>query len=162
MNQSNPLRPAGQRRMLGRAAFTPVVGRRILLATSAAALALTLGCVSEPGPYRPVDTTKYTLENTDKFVVLDQAVQHSVTCTGIQERPLADGRMEIVANLKNREARRIEVQADCVFKDEQGFSTGDETPWQTVILSENATEAIRFASMNPAAKRYTVRVRQTR
>ncbi len=162
MNQPNPLRLLGQRRSQGRTAFTPIVCRRVLLATSAAALALTLGCVSEPGPYRPLDTTKYTLENTDRFVLLDQAVQHSVTCTGIQERPLADGRIEIVANIKNRENRRIEVQADCVFKEEQGFSTGDETPWQTVILSENATEAVRFTSMNAAAKKYTIRVRQTR
>ena len=39
---------------------------------------------------------------------------------------------------------------------------GDETPWQTLILSENSTEAVRFTAMNPQAKRYTVRVRQAR
>ncbi len=64
--------------------------------------------------------------------------------------------------MKNRESRRIQVQINCVFKDAQGVSTGDETPWQTLILSENATEAVRFTAMNAQAKKYTVRVRQAR
>jgi hypothetical protein len=127
-----------------------------------AALALSAGCVSEPGPFAPLDTTKFTLENTDRFVLLDKPAQYSVTCTGLQERPLADGRLEVVANVKNREARRIQVQINCVFKDDQGFSTGDETPWQTLILSENSTEAVRFTAVNTLARKYTVRVRQAR
>lgn len=131
-------------------------------ALAAAALALLGGCATEPGPFAPQDTTKYTLENTDKFVLLDKPAQNSVTCTGLQERFLADGRLEVVANVKNRENRRIQVQANCVFKDEQGFSTGDETPFQTLILAENSTEAVHFTAMNTLAKRYTIRVRQAR
>lgn len=133
-----------------------------LLLACAVALVLFAGCVAQPGPFAPLDTTKYTLENTDRFVLLDQPAQYSVTCTGLQDRWLGDGRLEVVANVKNRESRRIQVQINCVFKDEQGFSTGDETPWQTVILSENATEAVRFTAMNPQAKKYTIRVRQAR
>ena len=132
-----------------------------LLAAALAVLGLA-GCVNETGPFAPLDTTKFTLENTDRFVLLDKPAQYSVTCTGLQERPLADGRLEVVANVKNRESRRIEVQINCVFKDEQGFSAGDETPWQTLILSENATEAVRFTSLNAQAKKYTIRVRQSR
>jgi hypothetical protein len=49
-----------------------------------------------------------------------------------------------------------------VFKDAAGFSSGDETPWQTLILSEYATEAVRFTAMNAQARKYTVRVRQAR
>jgi uncharacterized protein YcfL len=128
-----------------------------------AALALLAGCVAtEPGPFPPLDTTKFTLENTDRFVLLDKPAQFSVTCTGLQERTLGDGRLEVVANVKNRESRRIQVQINCVFKDDQGFSTGDETPFQTLILAENSTEAVRFTAMNTFAKKYTVRVRQAR
>lgn len=134
----------------------------VALLVSVVALALGAGCATEPGPHAPLDTTKFTLENTDRFVLLDKPAQYSVTCTGLQERPLADGRLEVTANVKNREARRIQVQISCVFKDEQGFSTGDETPWQTLILSENATEAVRFTAMNTQARKYTVRVRQAR
>ena len=137
-------------------------GNRLLFVASIAALVLSAGCVSQPGPFAALDTTKFTLENTEKFVLLDQPAQYSVTCTGFLQNTLPDGRLEIVANVKNRESRRIQVQVNCVFKDDQGFSTGDETPWQTLILSENSTEAVRFTAMNQLAKKYTVRVRQAR
>ncbi len=126
-----------------------------------AATALFTGC-STPGPYAPKDTTKHNLEESEKFVLMDKQVQHSVTSTGIQHRTNADGRLEVTANIKNRENRRIQVQVSCVFKDEQGFSTGDETPWQTLILGEYATQAVNFKSMNPQARNFTVRVRQAR
>ena len=137
--------------------------KHLFLSASLATLAFSAGCVApEPGPFAPVDTTKFTLENTDKFVLLDKPAQISVTCTGLQERTLADGRLEVVANVKNREARRIQVQINCVFKDDNGFSTGDETPFQTLILAENSTEAVSFTAMNNLAKKYTIRVRQAR
>lgn len=127
-----------------------------------AALVLLAGCRTQPGPFTPQDTTKYTVENTDKFVLMDKQTQHSVTCTGLQERTTPDGRLEVVANVKNRENRRIQVQISCIFKNEQGFSAGDETPWQTLILGENTTEAVSFTSMNDQARKYTIRVRQAR
>lgn len=135
---------------------------KFALFTAVAAASLLAGCQAPTGPFAPQDTTKYTLENTEKFVLMDAAVQTSVTCTGLQQRAAADGRLEVVANVKNREARRIQVQIACVFKDAQGFSTGDETPWQTLILGENTTEAVRFVSMNAQARDYTIRVRQAR
>jgi uncharacterized protein YcfL len=135
---------------------------KIVLFTALTAATLLAGCQAPTGPFAPQDTTKYTLENTEKFVLMDAAVQTSVTCTGLQQRTAADGRLEVVANVKNREARRIQVQIACVFKDAQGFSTGDETPWQTLILGENTTEAVRFVSMTASARDYTIRVRQAR
>ncbi|MEX2044815.1 MAG: YcfL family protein [Opitutus sp.] len=130
-----------------------------VLLLSLAMLGLGAGCAtSTPAP---LDTTKFTLENTERFVLMDKPAQHSVTCTGLQERPLADGRLEVVANVKNRERRRVQVQVNCLFKDGQGLSAG-ETPWQTLLLTENATEAVRFTSENPLARKYTVRVRNAR
>jgi len=128
---------------------------------AATAIMICAGCAT-PGPFTPQDTTKYTVENTEKFVLLDQQVQYSVTCTGLQERTLTDGRIEVVANVKNRENRRIQVQIQCVFKDDLSASTGDDTPWQTLILSENSTEAVKFTASNTLAKKYTIRVRQAR
>jgi uncharacterized protein YcfL len=127
---------------------------------SAAAFTL-FGC-STPGPYLPQNSGLYDHENHERVVLLDRAVQRSVTLEGIKEVTLADSRLKVVANLRNQEGRRIEVQANCIFKDEDGFSTGDETPFQTVILAENAQEAISFTSMNEKAKKYTIRVRQAR
>ncbi len=85
---------------------------RLRIAGGLCLLTLLAGCET-PGPYLPEDTTKYTIENTEKFVLLDRASQHSVTCTALQEQVLPDGRLEVVANVKNRERRRIEVQINC-------------------------------------------------
>ena len=128
-----------------------------------AALGIALmGCASG-GAYSPKNASKNDLENREILVLMDRAVQRSITSAGpIQTAVTPDGRLEVVANLRNREGRRIQVQVNCVFKDAQGFSTGDETPWQTLILTENAQESVRFISMNDKAKRYTVRVREAR
>lgn len=132
----------------------PIAALAILATT-----ALLSGCGG--GAYPAKNATKYNYETTAKFVALDSGAQRSVTCPGIQERRLEDGRLEVVANLRNRENRRIEVQVNCVFKDEQNFPV-DETPFRIIMLTENATEGISFTSMNNKAKNYTVRVRQSR
>jgi len=116
----------------------------------------------EGGAFTPKNTGKFALENELKFVTMDRRVQRSVTCSGLQERVLEDGRLEVAANIRNRERRRIQVQVQCVFKDAQGFSTGDETPWQDLILTETSQETVRFQSFNEKAKGYTVRVREAR
>jgi Protein of unknown function (DUF1425) len=122
--------------------------------------ALLAGCATG-GARPPVNTVKYNVETTSKFALMDDRAQRSVTCTGLQERKTEDGRLEIAANLRNRENRRIEVQAQCLFKDPQGFSV-DESPWQTVILTENGQDTLRFTAMNNKAADYEVRVRSSR
>ncbi len=134
-----------------------------ILAAGGAVL-LVAGCKSthDKGPYLPQNPKTPAYETREPVVLLDPGVQYSVTCSGVQEQTLPDGRLQVVAHLRNRENRRIEVQANCVFKDGNGFSTGDETPFTMVILTENGTEDVRFVSMNNLAKKYTIRVRQAR
>jgi hypothetical protein len=114
------------------------------------------------GAYPGRNQGKYDLENSEKFVTMNFRAQRSVTASGIMSHPLDDGRLEVAANLRNRLNRRIEAQVQCVFKDIGGFSTGDETPWQTLILTENGQETVKFASMNDKAKDFTIRVREAR
>jgi hypothetical protein len=118
------------------------------------------GCATGEGARLPVNTTKHDVENTSQYALMGPAVQRSITFSGTQQRVLEDGRLQVITNVRNRENRRIEVQISCVFKDEQNFSTGDETPWHTLILTENAQEAVNFTSMNNRAKNYTIRVRE--
>ena len=134
------------------------------LLTAGGTILLVVGCSSthDKGPYLPQTPNTPAYEGREPVVLMDPGVRYSVTCSGLQETTLPDGRLQVVAHLRNRENRRIEVQADCVFKDQNGFSTGDETPFETVILTENGTEDVRFTSMNNLAKRYTIRVRQAR
>jgi len=132
------------------------------LLPAALGAALLAGCQSAPGSYAPGDSTKYTIESTDKFVLLDPSGPPYVSCTGLQERVLPDGRLEVVANVKNRETHRLELQLTCVFKDEQGAPTGGEAPSRHLVLAENSTEAVKFTSLNNRARTYTIGVRQTR
>ena len=92
---------------------------------------------------------------------MDPGAQRSVTCSGLQETVLADGRLKVAANVRNRENRRIQVQINCEFKDAQGFPI-DTTPFQTLILTENGQEGVSFESLSDKAKKYTIRVRQAR
>jgi hypothetical protein len=133
-----------------------------LLAVTAGLFAAGCSTGHDKGPYLPQSVQTPPYENTERFVLLDPGAQYSVTCPAINERWLPDGRLEVAAQMRNRENRRIEVQANCVFKDQNGFTLGDETPFQTVILTENATEQVRFVSANNLARKYTIRVRQAR
>jgi hypothetical protein len=133
-----------------------------LLAAGAAVL-LVAGCSThDKGPYLLEWAQTPAYENREPIVLLDPGVQYSVTYTGVQEQTLPDGRLQVTIHLRNRENRRIEVQANCVFKDQNFYLTGDETPFQMVILTENAQQDLIFTSMNDRAKRYTIRVRQAR
>ena len=128
----------------------------------AGAAAIFSGCQSpETGALPPQNATRFDLENQANFVLMDPGVQHSVTSSGIQYKPLPDGRIAVAANVRNRENRRIQVQVNCEFKDEQGF-TVDSTPWKTLILTENGQETVPFESSNAQAKKYTIRVREAR
>ena len=120
------------------------------------------GCAThDTGGYVPINTTINDLENHEMVVLLDPRVQYSVTCDGIQQRSTPDGRLELTANIRNRENRRLQVQIDCVFKDEQGYPTeGEESPFRNLILTENAQEPVHFVSINNKARRYTIRIRE--
>jgi hypothetical protein len=133
--------------------------RLFSLLAALTALTIFTGCQSSGGAYLPKNTTKYNYEDSEQLVLMDAMVQRSITSPGIQETRLPDGRLEVAANLRNREGRRIQVQTQCEFKDGQGFAL-DSTPWVTTILTERSQETVRFTSMNDKAQRYTIRVRQ--
>ena len=133
--------------------------RILSICAALTAAAIFAGCQSSGGAYPPKNTTKYNYEDSEQLVLMDAMVQRSVTSPGIQQTRLPDGRLEVAANLRNREGRRIQVQAQCEFKDGQGF-TIDSTPWNTLILTERGQETVRFTSLNDKAQRYTIRVRQ--
>jgi hypothetical protein len=137
--------------------------KNLIVWMSLPALVLALaGCKSTPpdhGAYLPVNVAVNDLENRTSLVLLSQGVQDSVTCPGIQEIRLPDGRLQVTAHLRNREERRIQVQANCEFKDGQGFVI-DATVFQNVFLDENAQQDVQFVAMNDNARQYTIRIRE--
>jgi uncharacterized protein YcfL len=95
--------------------------------------------------------------------VLSPTLEGVVVCEDVRTHHTADGRMEVAAYIQNLQPHRIVVQVNCVFKDEQGFPTeGEETPFRTVILTENAREPVLYTSLNDKAKFCTIRVRTPR
>jgi uncharacterized protein YcfL len=131
--------------------------RHPIFVLAACALA---GCATAPAPQAPQDTTKFTVENTDRFAVLDSATEAVVSCTGLQERTLGDGRLEVVANLRNSDAAPVRVQVQCEFLDAEGAPVGAEAPWLAVAISGASTEVVRFTAPAVAARKYAIRVRR--
>ncbi|HEY4245774.1 MAG TPA: YcfL family protein [Lacunisphaera sp.] len=119
------------------------------------------GCQSRNALFGSADSTKYTIENTEKFARLDAATQAAIICTGLQEHFDVVGQLEVVANIKNRTSGSIQVRVRCVFKDANGFALGDETAWQTLTLGDEATEVVRFTADNKLARKYTIVVRSS-
>ena len=134
-----------------------------MLFCALAAVWLGFGCASPPrhdeGPYLPQKVSVNDLENRTAFVLLSREVQYTITCPGIQEMRLPSGQLQVAVNLRNREERRVQVQANCEFKDPQGFVV-DSTPYQTVMFDENSQQSVKFVSMNDKAVGYTIRVRE--
>ncbi len=126
-----------------------------------ACVVLLAACHHRTATFGPSDSTKYTIENTEKFVRLDAATQAAIICTGLQEHLDVVGQLEVVANIKNRTPASIQIQVRCVFKDANGFAIGDETLWQTLTLGDEATEAVRFTADNKLARKYTIVVRSS-
>jgi hypothetical protein len=135
----------------------------IALFSIATLVAIGSGCAttSETGAYAPQNTDQFNYEATAPFVLMSPGAQNSVTVADIRSETLPDGRLQVAANVRNRENRRIQVQTNCEFKNADGFAV-DSSPWQTLILTENSMETVQFASMNKDAKRYTIRVREAR
>ena len=94
-----------------------------------------------------------------ELVMLSPGVEDSIKYSDLSETRLPDGRLQVNARLRNRENRRIQVQVDCQFKDENGAMI-DATPFENVILNENSDEYLKFVSMSDKAQRYLIRVRE--
>ncbi len=126
---------------------------------AALGLAVLVACSVAPEVSSTQDSTKFTVENTDHFAALDRAAESAVKCTGLQERTLGDGRLEVVANVKNRGNGIAKVQVQCLFMDDQGEATEEAPKWQSLAIAGDATAVVRFTASNASAKRYAIRAR---
>lgn len=136
--------------------------RRILLALAVPCLAAGLaGCLCRGTAKAPVDSTKFTVGNTERFSALDARTDAEVSCTGLQEHTLPDGRLEVVANLRNLTASAVTLQIGCDFLDDQGESTGP-LAWKALVVPADATAIVRFEAPNAAVRRYAIKARDAR
>jgi len=126
------------------------------------AVAALCGCGTLSNPGAPQDSNKFTVGNTERFVALDPATEAAVTCTGLQERTLADGRLEVVANVKNRGSRPVRLGIACAFVDDRGLPVGGDPAWGPLAIAGDGTEVVRFTAPGLSARRYQIQVRDAR
>lgn len=116
------------------------------------------GCAGPSKPC-PVVTTRYSLADTAKVTLMDETVRQAVECTGLQVSHRKDGRLEVIASLKNLDHRTLLVDVAATFKGPVGEALADETPWHRLTLEGNNTVVARFVSREAQAADFVVRVR---
>ncbi len=121
---------------------------------------LCFGCANE-GPYRPAQREE-SPEIENLIVILDEKLTPFVAVDAHHTERTAQGKLKVMANLRNRTNQDHTVQVQTVFRDANGFSIDDDTPWETILLTANETRTISTTSTTPKAERYTIRIRLMR
>ncbi len=119
------------------------------------------GCAGKKGPYIPV-TSEYQPESTHAAVVMSREIRKTIGVDATQTTRLPDNRMKAQVNIRNLSRKPVTVQVQTVFKDQGGISIGDETAWETIILTENETKTYSATSRSPRAELHTTRIRSLR
>ncbi|MCC6416566.1 MAG: hypothetical protein IT582_11710 [Opitutaceae bacterium] len=132
-------------------------GIALLLCVTALLLA---GCASTDGPGAAAPMAG--ADEHESFVTMNKAAQAAIECAEIFTRTLPDGRLEVVANLRNTGDYSLRLKTSCVFKDTQGRALKDEAPVLKVEVAAGALETVRFTAPSLAAQHFTVRVSAAR
>lgn len=131
----------------------------IQVLASLCALCALAGCMATSASEAPQDTAKFTVGNTERFVAQDPASDAALSCTGLQERTLSDGRLEVVANIKNRGPQDVAASICCTFIDDLGAPLGGDDMWAPLKVAGDSTEVVRFTAPSASAKKYEIKVR---
>jgi len=104
---------------------------KTVLTTLAVGAALLLeGCQTQSTALTPAQTTKFSIEGTEKFALLDEMSRPPSPVPACRSASMTRAAGDRGQREEPREPERP-GELRCVFKDVNGFSTGDETPWQT-------------------------------
>ena len=68
----------------------------------------------------------------------------------------------MIANLKNSDAKPVDLRVQCVFVDEHGEPVDAEAQWQPLGIAGASTEVMRSTAPSLSARRYVIRVRMAR
>jgi hypothetical protein len=115
------------------------------------------GCAPHRGE-KPFWGHEYT-ENNETLVVLDSGLASRLRLVDEATDKTADSRLIVKAKLMNRLEKTMRIQVQTVFKDAKGFSTGDETNWELIIIPAKAYYYYEVKAMNAKAAGYVIRCR---
>jgi len=120
---------------------------------------LIAGCASVPAKGIKPKKASQLYEETETFVYLNKGLNKQLLLAGQAVSSTEDGRLVAKAKLFNKLAEDLRVQIQTVFKDKDGYPTGDQTNWELIIIPHNAYYYYEAKAMNTKAQKYVSRCR---
>ena len=117
------------------------------------------GCSMSPARGKKPFWARDYIEDRDTFVHLDGGLEGSLRLVEKATDRTEDSRLIVKAKLMNRYTQTLRVQIQTVFKDKDGFPTGDETNWELVLIPAKAYHYYEAKAMNTKAEKYVIRCR---
>jgi uncharacterized protein YcfL len=95
-------------------------------------------------------------------VIMDEEISKMIAVDEQHADRTPQGKLKALSNVRNRTNKDLNIQVQTVFRDEGGFSIGDDTSWDTLVLTANETRTVSATSTTRKAVRFTVRIRMVR
>ena len=120
---------------------------------------LIAGCASVPAKgIKPLKASQL-YEETQTFVYLNKGLNKQLMLVDQSVSFTEDGRLVVKAKLFNKLPQDLRVQIQTVFKDQDGYPSGDETNWELIIVPHNAYYYYEVKAMNAKGRNYVSRCR---
>ncbi|MDD5097947.1 MAG: hypothetical protein PHU59_05640 [Candidatus Omnitrophica bacterium] len=117
------------------------------------------GCWSVPAKgIKPKKASQF-YEETETFVYLSRGLNKQLLLADQAVSSTEDGRLVAKAKLFNKLGEDLRVQIQTIFKDKDGYPTGDETNWELILIPHNAYYYYEVKAMNTKAEKYATRCR---
>jgi hypothetical protein len=97
--------------------------------------------------------------NDNRVVALDKAAWKLVAVKNLASERSKDGRLHVRVELSNQSDKDLPVQLQILFRDKAGQITGEDTPFQMVVLPGGAVKLYEVTSLRTDAAAYTVQVK---
>ncbi|MCK9431287.1 MAG: hypothetical protein M0R17_15070 [Candidatus Omnitrophica bacterium] len=120
---------------------------------------LIAGCASVPAKGIAPKKASQLYEETETFVYLSKGLNKQLLLVDQALSSTEDARLVVKAKLFNKLAEDLRVQFQTIFKDKDGYPTGDETNWELVVIPHNAYCYYEAKAMNIKAEKYVTRCR---
>jgi hypothetical protein len=103
------------------------------------------------------------LPSAKNIVTLDCTAHGAVAIQAKRSATLADGRLKVELEIANvtSPAHAVTIQVRARFLDAQGMLTGDETPFETILVAANTSVRYAATSAKTAVADYVVEIRTT-
>lgn len=99
------------------------------------------------------------IDGNDDLIALDKAAWKLVAVRARQADKTEDGRLHVKLELANLSSLDLAVQVQTLFRDTTGMLTGDETPFEMVVLPGGGSKLYEATSLKTNATSFTVQVK---